>query len=189
MQAQGNTPALKIMTIKKGTEEYRKMHSEMAIKQGFGKLAGFKGKHHTEISKKKIGIYSKNRKWSNEVKEKMKNSHLGRKYKTMSVEGRNNISKGRVGKFLGKNHPFWKGGKRDYMKKHAPRPMPEQCEICGAFMSDFKIKSLCYDHDHKTGAFRGWICTRCNVAIGMVKENVETLQAIIDYIKKSDDTR
>lgn len=33
-----------------------------------------------------------------------------------------------------------------------------------------------------TGKFRGWICLRCNVAIGMVRENPEILEQIIKYI-------
>lgn len=142
------------------------------------------GIKHTDEARIKIGLASKGRKLSEETKQKQKLSHLGKKYKSMSEEGRKNISKGRKGKFTGENHPYWKGGKRDYMKKNAPRPKSETCEICGAFGSDTK-NGICYDHNHTTGEFRGWICTRCNVAIGMVKENIETLEAIIEYIKKN----
>lgn len=82
------------------------------------------------------------------------------------------------------NHWNWKGGiGSKTRRKLAPRPMPEQCEICGSFGKDFK-KGLCLDHNHKTGEFRGWLCTRCNAALGMVNENTEILQALIDYIKK-----
>jgi len=80
----------------------------------------------------------------------------------------------------GEKHGRWKGGRTSvYRAKTAPRPKPIQCEICGG------LGRICYDHDHKTGKFRGWICLRCNVAIGMVKENTETLMALADYIKKS----
>jgi hypothetical protein len=34
------------------------------------------------------------------------------------------------------------------------------CEICGA------RKMLMFDHDHKTGAFRGWLCRPCNSRLG-----------------------
>ena len=79
----------------------------------------------------------------------------------------------------------FKGGKSiAYKRKHPPRPKPEQCEICGAF-GDETRKRLCYDHDHKTGKFRGWICQRCNTALGMVKDNAETLIALAEYLKKS----
>jgi hypothetical protein len=85
----------------------------------------------------------------------------------------------------GENHPYWKGGNSsEYRVKTAPRPKPDQCEVCGAFGSDTK-RGLGYDHDHKTGKFRGWLCTRCNCALGMVKDNTEILMALIEYIKKN----
>jgi len=61
----------------------------------------------------------------------------------------------------------------------AGRKQPEQCEICGAF------GKICFDHNHETGEFRGWICMRCNTALGLVKENTETLMALIKYIRKN----
>ncbi len=83
------------------------------------------------------------------------------------------------------NHPSWKGGNSmTYMKKHPPRLRPEQCEVCGAFGNDTK-RGICFDHDHKTGKFRGWICHRCNVALGMVKDNSETLIALANYLKNN----
>lgn len=80
----------------------------------------------------------------------------------------------------GEKNTNWKGGRSmTYMVKHPPRPKPERCEICGS------MGRICFDHDHKTGKFRGWICDRCNVALGMVNENSEILIAIANYIKLS----
>jgi len=31
--------------------------------------------------------------------------------------------------------------------------------------------------------FRGWLCGRCNTALGLVSDNTETLAKMIDYIK------
>lgn len=90
---------------------------------------------------------------------------------------------------FGENNPNWKDGRsydrKKYLEKLAGRKMPEQCEICGAFGKEFQ-KGIVFDHDHETGKFRGWICPRCNMAIGLVKENTETLEAIIKYIKSFD---
>lgn len=98
-------------------------------------------------------------------------------------------------KMCGVNNPLWKNGISNninkYMKNYrkynneikAGRKQPDQCEICGVFARDFK-RGLCYDHDHISGEFRGWICTRCNTTLGLVKENTETLMALIEYINK-----
>ena len=81
---------------------------------------------------------------------------------------------------LGEKHYKWKGGigTRTKIKYSLVRPKSEQCEICGA------MGKICYDHDHKTGKFRGWICSRCNLTLGMVKDNTELLDSMIKYIKK-----
>lgn len=40
------------------------------------------------------------------------------------------------------------------------------------------------DHNHETGQLRGELCSACNTALGMVKENPAILQGLIDYLKK-----
>ena len=103
------------------------------------------------------------------------------------------FKKGNKGFWLGKkrpnmtgeNAPNWKGGIDARTRvRNAPRPKPEQCEVCGAFGRDFK-KGLYLDHDHTTGKFRGWICLRCNFALGMVKDNAEMLIALAEYLKRN----
>lgn len=69
------------------------------------------------------------------------------------------------------------------MLKSATRPKPANCEVCDAPAINFK-KGLCFDHDHVTGAFRGWLCTRCNVAIGMVNDDTDLMRALIGYLDK-----
>src|SRR3989304_5351286 len=80
----------------------------------------------------------------------------------------------------GAENPRWKNAMPQTLEKKeklAGRKKPEQCDICGAFGRDFR-KGLCFDHDHKTGNFRGWICMRCNLAIGLAKDNSELLIAM-----------
>jgi len=84
----------------------------------------------------------------------------------------------------GKNHWNWKGGCLRYQAKIAPRPKPTKCEICGVKSNALK-KGLAYDHDHKTDKFRGWLCGRCNTALGMVNDNIDILKKLIRYIRKS----
>lgn len=112
---------------------------------------------------------------SDETKKKMSEVKKGKKPKNLGVtfglSGVGNIN--------------WKGGHNSGTKRrNAPRPMPEQCETCGTFGKETK-QGLCYDHCHTTGKFRGWLCNRCNVALGMVKDNSETLVALSEYLKKS----
>jgi hypothetical protein len=82
-------------------------------------------------------------------------------------------------------HPRWTGGNNTRSRrKYAPRPCPQKCEICGVNGKEFR-KGLCYDHDHKTGKFRGWICLRCNFALGYAKENIDILKLLIKYLENN----
>lgn len=63
------------------------------------------------------------------------------------------------------------------------------CAICFKKETDKesskKIKSLAVDHDHKTGKIRGLLCSRCNKAIGLFRDNLETLQSAFKYLKRN----
>lgn len=52
------------------------------------------------------------------------------------------------------------------------------CEVCGM------VGKICFDHDHKTGKFRGWICHRCNTILGYAKDNPAVLKALEQYLIK-----
>ena len=80
----------------------------------------------------------------------------------------------------GEKHWNWKGGKNRYQMKFHPKPL--QCEVCKALGSSFK-KGLQFDHCHKTGEFRGWLCSNCNTSLGLVKEDVKRLEALIKYLQ------
>lgn len=95
----------------------------------------------------------------------------------MSENNKMRIEKGMhnlVGK-KGVNSPAWKGGISTQEHK-AGRPKPEICEVCGG------AGRICFDHDHATGKFRGWICSHCNVTLGFARDNVEVLQKLIEYL-------
>lgn len=61
------------------------------------------------------------------------------------------------------------------------------CFACGS------TKNLCLDHDHSicqeksvcNNCYRGILCSDCNVALGRVKENANTLRALADYVDKN----
>jgi len=78
----------------------------------------------------------------------------------------------------------WQGGISPQHKiRTAPRIMPDKCEVCGLMGKSFK-KGLHYDHNHRTGKFRGWLCIKCNMALGMVGDNINILEKLIVYLKK-----
>lgn len=60
------------------------------------------------------------------------------------------------------------------------RPCPVRCEICGA--KGTRAKSLCIDHDHTTGEFRGWLCSKCNSGLGMLGDSEKSLRAAVRYL-------
>lgn len=39
------------------------------------------------------------------------------------------------------------------------------------------------DHNHKTGKIRKLLCAACNTSLGLLKENIEVMQNMINYIK------
>jgi hypothetical protein len=55
---------------------------------------------------------------------------------------------------------------------------PDKCEVCGG------SRKISMDHCHQTNSFRGWLCDDCNVALGLVKENITTLENMIQYLRK-----
>lgn len=56
-----------------------------------------------------------------------------------------------------------------------------KCDICAKQFSE-KVK-MNIDHCHTTGKVRSLLCSRCNTAIGLVFENVEIMNSMINYIK------
>ena len=60
-----------------------------------------------------------------------------------------------------------------------------KCHICGANEGDHK-RGLHLDHCHRTGKFRGWLCSKCNQGLGLFGENVETMEKATEYIKHID---
>ena len=56
------------------------------------------------------------------------------------------------------------------------------CAICKSESPKRNSKNFMVDHDHVTGAVRGLLCHPCNSAIGLLGDNISTLQNAINYL-------
>lgn len=58
------------------------------------------------------------------------------------------------------------------------------CYICNGRETQSRNGYLAVDHNHKTGAIRKLLCSRCNLAIGLLSENLQLIEKIKTYIIK-----
>ena len=54
-----------------------------------------------------------------------------------------------------------------------------RCAICGGRPGK---RRLHIDHDHKTKKVRGLLCTRCNVGLGMFRDNIKLMEKGAKYL-------
>lgn len=76
---------------------------------------------------------------------------------------------------------------REYQRRRnglpAPaRPAPDKCECCGNLPGK---QAMNLDHCHATGKFRGWLCGKCNPAIGGLGDNLAGIRKALDYLQRA----
>ena len=59
-----------------------------------------------------------------------------------------------------------------------------KCACCGKDNKDAGIKGLVVDHNHTTGVIRELLCTQCNTALGLLKEDEFIIDNLLDYVRK-----
>lgn len=62
------------------------------------------------------------------------------------------------------------------LKKNSPSK-PKCCDLCG------KERKLVFDHCHKTKVFRGWLCNPCNLGLGNLGDDIESVEKALAYMK------
>lgn len=61
-----------------------------------------------------------------------------------------------------------------------------KCAICNQSETSKdplgKTKELAVDHCHSTGRVRGLLCSRCNTAVGLLRDNAQTARNLAAYL-------
>lgn len=58
-----------------------------------------------------------------------------------------------------------------------------KCECCGHIPSIEEAR-ICLDHDHKTGHFRGFLCSPCNTFLGYIEKYPDRIQTLKNYLER-----
>lgn len=139
------------------------------------------------------------KRWRNKNKEKV--LFLEKKYRMENVEkckakDKKSYEKHKEARLEADKDYYWNGGgkqkarwriiKRKYgiTREEFNEVFERQgmaCAICGK--RDFTEWTLNIDHDHETGRLRGILCNNCNIAIGLMKDNVGFLECAIKYLE------
>ena len=64
------------------------------------------------------------------------------------------------------------------LKLTAP-PKPEVCDCC----KKVPKKKFVLDHCHEEEKFRGWLCDHCNLAIGLLGDDVGGVERALEYLR------
>jgi N12 class adenine-specific DNA methylase len=89
---------------------------------------------------------------------------------------------------LKKVNQRWRAYERSIEKKYGltsaayrelQRIQQGRCAIC-----DTPSNRLVVDHCHDTNRVRGLLCGRCNTALGMLRENIQSVRAMVLYIER-----
>ena len=80
--------------------------------------------------------------------------------------------------------------------KETTPPPPDNycCPICNSSSEDLKNKidtayqaynrgSWVLDHDHSSGKFRGWLCNKCNSALGWLQDDINYVRRALNYLE------
>lgn len=76
--------------------------------------------------------------------------------------------------------------KKNWQKQGGVSPTreePARCECCGGT----QVKALHLDHEHGTRTFRGWLCAKCNLGIGLLGDGAEGVARAADYLRRAEE--
>jgi hypothetical protein len=59
-----------------------------------------------------------------------------------------------------------------------------KCFSCGDDLKKLDQQKVHIDHDHITGKIRGVLCYKCNISLGLLKEDINIINKLADYVKR-----
>ena len=117
------------------------------------------------------------RKLSDNIKIKIRNSHLAKYPHLMHLTKREKAFKDEI---------KMKYGIESLEELDWYRIIGQnRCWICKREFNSTPGRStrMCIDHKHGTKKVRGLLCQDCNITLGIVKENIVTLKTMIAYLE------
>lgn len=133
--------------------------------------------------------FLKNRHKIKEYNDRWNGKNKGRRAETIKQWKLNNKDKVAAATKMNRKkdplkHKLWRWRTAGYPEP--TRAMPKVCECCGGPpMNRYGTPVFHLDHCHETGAFRGWLCNRCNLGIGNLGDNEAGLEAALAYLRKA----
>lgn len=85
-------------------------------------------------------------------------------------------------KVRAKNRDVVRFRKHGLTKAQATLELERQHGRCMSCREPITLSSGVLDHDHATGKFRGWLCRKCNMVLGLIKEDKLTLRRLMAYL-------
>lgn len=115
---------------------------------------------------------------ADKVGQKLKKCIKCNTWKPLSAFG-NAIRQGADNKFPHCKECNTKNNKiRERLRQQYPVDQYKSCMCC------HQDKPLVLDHCYETGIFRGYLCQKCNMAIGLLGDNFEGVERAFKYMSK-----
>lgn len=98
-------------------------------------------------------------------------------------------------KGIGGRHPWCKAciGRKARMEKYGltleevfAAEAVTHCEVCSVTLDTGDTGTeRHFDHDHETGKYRGILCERCNVALGLMRDDAQIIEKMASYVRRA----
>jgi len=146
-------------------------------------LARNKNEGENERAKERAKLhYHQNKEYGKEIRSKY--YHKNKDITNAKRRESNNTPKGKYKLYINRVNREFNLSETDLQQL-----MDQQvglCDICGTSLVFPKsTRRYHIDHDHSTGKVRGLLCNNCNTGLGQFKDNIDSLEAAINYLTRT----